>query len=91
MPITTIVVPMLGYLYFNDNKHKVPTLSGDTIKASLSIGMICGQLVSEPTASSINIDSHLLTESQSYLDFLAMLSAVTESTAKSSCSHCLEP
>jgi MFS transporter, PHS family, inorganic phosphate transporter len=48
MLINTIVVPMLGYLYFDDNKHKVPTLSGDTIKASLSIGMICGQLVSEP-------------------------------------------
>lgn len=35
---------MLGYLYFNDEKNKIPTFSGDLIKASLSIGMIMGQL-----------------------------------------------
>lgn len=39
------VVPMLGYLYFDDNKGKVPTVSGDIIKASLSMGMICGQIL----------------------------------------------
>ena len=35
---------MLGYLYFQDEKNKVPTVSGDLIKASLSIGMILGQI-----------------------------------------------
>jgi MFS transporter, PHS family, inorganic phosphate transporter len=35
---------MLGYLYFEDNKNKVPTIPADTIKASLSMGMIVGQI-----------------------------------------------
>jgi PHS family inorganic phosphate transporter-like MFS transporter len=35
---------MLGYLYFEDNKNKIPTFSGDLIKAGLAIGMVCGQL-----------------------------------------------
>ncbi len=35
---------MLGYLYFEDNKNKIPTISGDLIKAGLAIGMVCGQL-----------------------------------------------
>lgn len=36
---------MLGYLYWQDDKNKVPSVSGDIIKGSLSIGMICGQLL----------------------------------------------
>ncbi|KAK7892529.1 hypothetical protein LTR67_007626 [Exophiala xenobiotica] len=39
-----LVVPMLGYLYFEDDKNKIPTFSGDLIKAGLAIGMVCGQL-----------------------------------------------
>ncbi|KIW65921.1 hypothetical protein PV04_08135 [Phialophora macrospora] len=39
-----LVVPMLGYLYFEDEKNKIPTLQGDTMKAALSIGMVVGQL-----------------------------------------------
>jgi hypothetical protein len=42
--LTLAVVPMLGYLYFEDEQNKIPTLQADTIKASLSIGMILGQL-----------------------------------------------
>ena len=41
-----LIVPMLGYLYFEESsKGKVPTVSGDIIKGCLSIGMICGQLL----------------------------------------------
>ncbi|EXJ57315.1 hypothetical protein A1O7_07662 [Cladophialophora yegresii CBS 114405] len=39
-----VVVPMLGHLYFEAEQNKIPTLPADTIKASLSIGMIIGQL-----------------------------------------------
>ena len=35
---------MIGYLYFKDDKGTVPTIKGDIIKGSLSIGMVCGQL-----------------------------------------------
>lgn len=35
---------MLGYLYFHDEKNKIPTFSGDLIKASLSLGMMAGQI-----------------------------------------------
>ncbi|KIW97786.1 uncharacterized protein Z519_01370 [Cladophialophora bantiana CBS 173.52] len=35
---------MLGYLYFQDEKNTVPTVPADTIKASLSMGMIVGQI-----------------------------------------------
>ena len=42
--LTPTAVPMLGYLYFHDEKNKVPTVPGDLIKASLSIGMILGQI-----------------------------------------------
>jgi len=39
-----LVVPMIGYLYYEDEKNSVPTLPADVIKAGLSIGMIVGQL-----------------------------------------------
>ncbi|KIX03320.1 uncharacterized protein Z518_06872 [Rhinocladiella mackenziei CBS 650.93] len=39
-----LVVPMLGHLYFQDEKNKIPTIKGDLIKASLSLGMILGQI-----------------------------------------------
>ena len=39
-----LVVPMIGYLYYEDKKKTVPTLPADIIKAGLSIGMIVGQL-----------------------------------------------
>jgi hypothetical protein len=42
--LTVAVVPMLGYLYFQDEKNKIPTLQADTIKAGLSMGMILGQI-----------------------------------------------
>ena len=39
-----LVVPMLGYLYFADEKGKVPAVSQDIMKGSLPLGMIVGQL-----------------------------------------------
>jgi len=39
-----LVVPMIGYLYYEHEKNTVPTLKGSIIKAGLSMGMICGQL-----------------------------------------------
>lgn len=39
-----LVVPMIGYVYYKDDKGSVPTLSQDAIKGGLSIGMIIGQL-----------------------------------------------
>ncbi|KAK5698965.1 hypothetical protein LTR97_006614 [Elasticomyces elasticus] len=39
-----LVVPILGYLYYDDNKNKVPTIPQDVIKGALSIGMIFGQI-----------------------------------------------
>ncbi|KAL6251428.1 hypothetical protein RBB50_001637 [Rhinocladiella similis] len=39
-----LVVPMIGYLYFDDEKNKIPTISGDLIKSGLAIGMVCGQV-----------------------------------------------
>jgi len=38
------VVPILGYLYYSDEKNTIPTFSGDLIKAGLAIGMVCGQI-----------------------------------------------
>lgn len=35
---------MIGYLYFDDEKNKIPTISGDLIKSGLAIGMVCGQV-----------------------------------------------
>jgi PHS family inorganic phosphate transporter-like MFS transporter len=40
-----LIVPMLGYIYFQDEKNKVPTVSSDVIKSSLPLGMIVGQLL----------------------------------------------
>ncbi|KJX92423.1 hypothetical protein TI39_contig5853g00001 [Zymoseptoria brevis] len=40
-----LVVPIIGYLYFEDKGGKAPTVSGDAIKAGLSLGMIVGQLL----------------------------------------------
>ncbi|KIV79366.1 hypothetical protein PV11_06929 [Exophiala sideris] len=39
-----LVVPMLGYLYYSDEKNTIPTFQGDLIKAGLAIGMVCGQI-----------------------------------------------
>ncbi|KIW37998.1 uncharacterized protein PV06_09974 [Exophiala oligosperma] len=39
-----LVVPMIGYLYFDDKKNTIPTISGDLIKSGLAIGMVCGQV-----------------------------------------------
>ncbi|KAH8888004.1 MFS general substrate transporter [Thozetella sp. PMI_491] len=38
-----LVVPMIGYLYFQDEGNTVPTVLSDVIKGSLSFGMIIGQ------------------------------------------------
>jgi PHS family inorganic phosphate transporter-like MFS transporter len=35
---------MIGYIYFQNNKGKVPTTMGSTMKSTFSIGMIVGQL-----------------------------------------------
>jgi PHS family inorganic phosphate transporter-like MFS transporter len=37
------VVPILGYLYFEDGK--VPSVNSDIIKGGLSLGMVAGQLL----------------------------------------------
>ncbi|KAH8697400.1 major facilitator superfamily domain-containing protein [Talaromyces proteolyticus] len=39
-----LVVPILGYLYFENDKNTVPTVDSDVIKGCLSLGMIVGQL-----------------------------------------------
>jgi PHS family inorganic phosphate transporter-like MFS transporter len=38
-----IVVPILGYLYYQDGK--VPTVDSDVMKGGLSLGMVIGQLL----------------------------------------------
>ncbi|PVH84325.1 MFS general substrate transporter [Cadophora sp. DSE1049] len=40
-----LVVPMLGYIYFQDDKNTVPTVKSSIMKGALSLGMIVGQLV----------------------------------------------
>lgn len=37
-------MPMLGYLYWQDQGSEVPTISSDTMKGALSVGMAVGQL-----------------------------------------------
>ena len=39
------VVPMLGFIYFKDDKNAVPTVKSSIMKGALSLGMIVGQLV----------------------------------------------
>lgn len=39
-----LIVPMIGYIYYQDNGDKVPTVPSDVIKGGLSLGMIVGQL-----------------------------------------------
>ena len=39
-----LVVPIIGFLYYDDQGGKVPTVRSDIIKGGLSIGMIVGQL-----------------------------------------------
>lgn len=39
------VVPMIGYLYFQDKKNTPSPVQSDEIKGSFSIGMIAGQLL----------------------------------------------
>lgn len=39
-----LVVPIIGFLYYDDEGGKVPTVRSDIIKGGLSIGMIVGQL-----------------------------------------------
>ncbi|CAK7201925.1 hypothetical protein SEUCBS139899_004641 [Sporothrix eucalyptigena] len=40
-----LVIPMLGYLYWQDNKNTVPAIQQDTMKSALPIGMILGQVL----------------------------------------------
>ncbi|KAJ5610741.1 hypothetical protein N7510_007460 [Penicillium lagena] len=40
-----LVVPILGYLYFEDSQGQVPAVQSDVIKGSLSLGMVAGQLL----------------------------------------------
>jgi PHS family inorganic phosphate transporter-like MFS transporter len=39
------VVPILGYLYFEDSQGQVPAVQSDVMKGSLSVGMVVGQLL----------------------------------------------
>ncbi|KAF7167784.1 hypothetical protein CNMCM6106_003227 [Aspergillus hiratsukae] len=40
-----LVVPILGYLYFQENKGSVPAVDSDVMKGGLSVGMVVGQLL----------------------------------------------
>ncbi|KAI1432949.1 inorganic phosphate transporter [Xylaria sp. CBS 124048] len=40
-----LVVPMIGFIYFQDKKGSVPALQGSEMKGTFSIGMIVGQLL----------------------------------------------
>ncbi|KAF9892875.1 Inorganic phosphate transporter pho84 [Aspergillus nanangensis] len=40
-----LVVPMLGYLYFQENDSEVPSVKSDIMKGGLSLGMIVGQIL----------------------------------------------
>ncbi|ERT01389.1 hypothetical protein HMPREF1624_02635 [Sporothrix schenckii ATCC 58251] len=40
-----LVVPMIGYIYYQDEGGKVPTVPADIIKGALSIGMVLGQFL----------------------------------------------
>ncbi|CZR68276.1 uncharacterized protein PAC_18175 [Phialocephala subalpina] len=40
-----LVVPILGYIYYKDQKDAVPTVPSSVMKGGLSLGMIVGQLV----------------------------------------------
>lgn len=39
------MVPMLGYLYWQDQGSEVPTVSSDIMKGTLSVGMAVGQVM----------------------------------------------
>ena len=75
---------MLGYLYFEDEKNKIPTLQADTIKAGLSLGMIVGQIGCELLQLFLLDNGSELTLGQ--LVSSVTLSAATESMARNSCS-----
>ncbi len=38
------MVPVLGYLYFQENDSEVPSVNSDIMKGGLSLGMIVGQV-----------------------------------------------
>ncbi|KAL3476034.1 major facilitator superfamily domain-containing protein [Aspergillus californicus] len=40
-----LVVPMLGYLYWQDEGSQVPTVQSDIMKGTLNVGMAVGQLM----------------------------------------------
>ncbi len=42
--LTCLVMPMLGYTYFQGEDNQVPIAQSDAIKASIIIGMIFGQI-----------------------------------------------
>lgn len=43
--LTLTVVPVLGYLYFQENDSEVPSVNSDIMKGGLSLGMIVGQVL----------------------------------------------
>lgn len=43
--LTFSVVPILGYLYFEDHDSSVPSVDSDIMKGGLSLGMIVGQVL----------------------------------------------
>ncbi|KKK12546.1 hypothetical protein P175DRAFT_0525229 [Aspergillus ochraceoroseus IBT 24754] len=40
-----LVVPILGYLYFEETKGSIPAVDGDVMKGGLSLGMVVGQII----------------------------------------------
>ncbi|KAL4872787.1 hypothetical protein BDV12DRAFT_210134 [Aspergillus spectabilis] len=40
-----LVVPILGYLYFQEHEGSVPAVDSDIMKGGLSLGMVIGQIV----------------------------------------------
>ncbi|KAL5336933.1 major facilitator superfamily domain-containing protein [Aspergillus crustosus] len=40
-----LVVPILGYLYFQESEGSVPAVDSDIMKGGLSLGMVVGQIV----------------------------------------------
>ncbi len=42
--MTNLVLPVLGYLYFENDEGRVPHVDSDIMKGSLSLGMIVGQV-----------------------------------------------
>jgi len=45
LSLTNAVIPMIGYIYYQDEGNTIPTVPADIIKGALSIGMVLGQFL----------------------------------------------